>query len=117
MSPLFGAIIHITPLPNPHYAGRRDVYRRICKIVKAPTDGGPATASCAKEAFLIQTGMRSYGVPLLVAAGLLMNRDASGQLDPEKRELIQLGFGQSFQGAAPIDGYGYYYLNEPNYFG
>jgi hypothetical protein len=60
--------------------------------------------------------MRSYGVPLLVAAGLLMNRDASGQLDSERRELLQLGISQAVQGAAPIDGYGYYYLNEPNFF-
>ena len=60
--------------------------------------------------------MRRYGVLLLIVAGLLMNRAAHGQIDPEKRELIQLGGNQAVQGAAPIDGYGYYYLNEPNFF-
>ena len=52
----------------------------------------------------------------MIAAGLLMNRAAHGQIDPERRELIQLGGNQAVQGATPIDGYGYYYLNEPNFF-
>jgi hypothetical protein len=60
--------------------------------------------------------MRRYGVLPLVVAGLLMNRAAFGQLDSEKRELMELGSSQALQGAAPIDGYGYYYLNEPNFF-
>jgi len=45
-----------------------------------------------------------------------MNRAASGQIDPEQRELIEVGASQALQGAAPIDGYGFYYLNEPNFF-
>lgn len=60
--------------------------------------------------------MRSYRVLPLVVAGLLMNRAASGQIDPEQRELIEVGASQALQGAAPIDGYGFYYLNEPNFF-
>src|SRR5208283_2172791 len=60
--------------------------------------------------------MRRYEVLPLVVAGLLMNLAAHGQIDPERRELIQLGGNQALQGAAPIDGYGYYYLNEPNFF-
>jgi hypothetical protein len=52
----------------------------------------------------------------LIVAGVLMNFSARGQIDPEQRELIQLGGNQALQGAAPIDGYGYYYLNEPNFF-
>jgi hypothetical protein len=60
--------------------------------------------------------MRKYGVLPLIAAGLLLTCAASGQLDPEKRELIQAGFDQPLLGAAPVQGYGYYYLNEPNYF-
>jgi len=66
--------------------------------------------------FYTQTGMRRYGVLPLVVAGFLMNRAAHGQLDPERRELIQLGGNQALQGAAPIDAYAYYYLNEPNFF-
>lgn len=52
----------------------------------------------------------------MLVAGLLMNRAASGQVDPEKRELLQAGYDQPLLGAAPVQGYGYYYLNEPNFF-
>jgi hypothetical protein len=60
--------------------------------------------------------MRNYSLLLLVAAGCLMNGAAVGQIDPEKRELVQMGIDQPLQGAAPVQGYGYYYLNEPNFF-
>jgi hypothetical protein len=60
--------------------------------------------------------MRRNGVLSLIVAGLLMNHAASGQIDPDKRELIQMGGNQALQGAAPIDAYAYYYLNEPNFF-
>jgi hypothetical protein len=60
--------------------------------------------------------MRRFGVLLLVVAAWLFNRAAFGQIDPENRELIEMGGNQALVGAAPIDGYGYYYLNEPNFF-
>lgn len=41
---------------------------------------------------------------------------APAQIDPAKRELIQLGYNQPLQGRGPIAGYGFYYLNQPNYF-
>jgi len=40
---------------------------------------------------------------------------ASAQIDPTKRELIQLGYNQPFQGVGPLAAYGFYYLNKPNY--
>jgi len=40
----------------------------------------------------------------------------TGQVDPELRELIQSGFTQSMRGASPVAAYGYYYLNEPDFF-
>jgi len=40
---------------------------------------------------------------------------ALGQVDPDKRELVQLGFTQAVQGASPVAAYGFYYLNEPNF--
>jgi hypothetical protein len=40
---------------------------------------------------------------------------ALGQVDPDKRELIQVGFSQAIEGASPVAAYGYYYLNEPNF--
>ncbi len=39
-----------------------------------------------------------------------------GQVDPEKRELVQLGFTQAVQGASPVGAYAFYYLNEPDFF-
>jgi hypothetical protein len=53
---------------------------------------------------------------LLLAPGLLWpGRTALGQIDPEPRKLVQFGFNQPLEGAAPIAGYLYYYLNEPNF--
>lgn len=42
---------------------------------------------------------------------------ALAQIDPEKRELVQVGFTQAMEGASPVAAYAYYYLNEPNIFG
>ncbi len=41
---------------------------------------------------------------------------ALGQVDPQLRELLQAGFTQSVRGASPVAAYGYYYLNEPDFF-
>lgn len=37
------------------------------------------------------------------------------QIDPEKRELIQLGFNQPLEGRGPISGYLFYYDNRPEF--
>jgi hypothetical protein len=37
------------------------------------------------------------------------------QIDPVKRELIQVGYNASFEGHAPLAGYAFYYRNEPNF--
>ena len=37
------------------------------------------------------------------------------QVDPIKRDLIQLGFNQPFEGHAPFAGYAFYYHNQPNF--
>lgn len=39
----------------------------------------------------------------------------SAQVDPEKRQLFQLGYNQSFQGLGPVAAYAYYYLNLPDW--
>lgn len=41
---------------------------------------------------------------------------ASAQIDPTQRELIQLGYNQPLTGKGPLAAYGFYYLNQPNYF-
>lgn len=60
--------------------------------------------------------MRRYGVLAWMIAALLLPHVALGQLDPERRELIEMGGEQPLKGATPIDAYAYYYLNEPNFF-
>jgi hypothetical protein len=41
--------------------------------------------------------------------------NAFGQLDPEKRRLIQIGNNLPLEGSAPIAGYGFYYYNNPSF--
>src|SRR5580658_6832968 len=60
--------------------------------------------------------MRNYRGLLLALGISWMTCAAMGQVDPELRELIQSGFTQSVHGASPVAAYGYYYLNEPNFF-
>jgi hypothetical protein len=40
---------------------------------------------------------------------------AHGQIDPMKRELIQLGYNQPIEGKGPLSGYAFYYLNLPQF--
>lgn len=53
--------------------------------------------------------------PLLLCAGLLLPNPVRAQVDPEKRQLFQLGYNQSLQGLGPIAAYAYYYLNVPDW--
>ena len=39
----------------------------------------------------------------------------SGQIDPVRRELIQLGYNQPLEGRGPLAAYGFYYLNKPEF--
>jgi len=41
--------------------------------------------------------------------------NVSAQIDPVRRELIQLGYNQPLQGRAPISGYAFYYRNTPGF--
>jgi hypothetical protein len=40
---------------------------------------------------------------------------ASAQIDPIKRDLVQLGYNQAFEGHAPFAGYAFYYHNQPDF--
>ena len=44
-------------------------------------------------------------VPLLVSA----------QIDPARRDLVQFGYNQAFQGHVPVAGYAFYYHNQPDF--
>jgi hypothetical protein len=60
--------------------------------------------------------MRKHLSLLVILAVSCFENTAPGQVDPELRELLQAGFTQSVRGASPVAGYGYYYLNEPNFY-
>jgi hypothetical protein len=42
---------------------------------------------------------------------------ASAQIDPVKRDLIQLGYNQAFEGHQPLSAYAFYYHNDPDFLG
>lgn len=53
---------------------------------------------------------------LIVAlSGMLATVPAYGQIDPDHRELIQLGYNQPLLGRGPISGYAFYYRNQPEF--
>src|SRR5688572_20180690 len=49
----------------------------------------------------------------VVLAGIV---NSPAQIDPAKRELIQLGYNQPLEGRAPISAYAFYYLNLPHFY-
>ncbi len=51
----------------------------------------------------------------LPALVLLFPVFLSAQIDPVKRDLIQLGYNQALEGHAPFAGYAFYYHNQPNF--
>jgi hypothetical protein len=52
---------------------------------------------------------------MLILAGCVWPFAAGGQIDPFKRELIQLGYNAALEGHAPLSAYAFYYLNEPSF--
>lgn len=40
---------------------------------------------------------------------------AGAQIDPVKRDLVQFGYNQAFEGHAPLAAYAYYYHNDPDF--
>ncbi|MBI2386342.1 MAG: hypothetical protein HYV14_10060 [Elusimicrobia bacterium] len=56
--------------------------------------------------------MRWLIIPFLLCAGAV---PARAQIDPERRQLLQLGFNQAVDGRGPLAAYAYYYLNVPRF--
>ncbi len=46
---------------------------------------------------------------------LLVVARALAQIDPERRQLVQVGYNQPIEGHSPFNGYAFYYLNEPGF--
>src|SRR4051812_30720004 len=57
---------------------------------------------------------RSCTLSAIVGMGIIC-LSASAQIDPDKRQLLHLGYNAFFQGHAPIAGYAFYYLNRPEF--
>lgn len=60
--------------------------------------------------------LRGNWVLTLMAVGAASGIGAFAQIDPDKRQLLQLGYNASFKGHAPIAGYAFYYLNRPDFY-
>ena len=61
-----------------------------------------------------KTAMKQIGRALLwltLSAPIFV----SAQIDPVKRDLIQLGYNAAFEGHAPFAGYAFYYHNQPDF--
>lgn len=58
--------------------------------------------------------MKSIGSPLLWMA-CFFPLMACAQIDPVKRDLIQVGYNAVFEGVQPFSGYVFYYHNEPDF--
>jgi hypothetical protein len=59
--------------------------------------------------------VRDGGLLLLPALLAAMARPATAQVDPERRQLLQLGVNQAVDGRGPLAAYVYYYLNQPHF--
>lgn len=56
-----------------------------------------------------------WSFTILLGLALLIPFAASAQIDPTKRELIQLGYNQPTEGREPLAGYAFYYRNDPDF--
>jgi hypothetical protein len=51
----------------------------------------------------------------LLLPGILVPLCAQAQIDPVKRQLIQIGYNQPLEGHSPLSAYGFYYYNQPSF--
>src|SRR5215469_7462249 len=59
--------------------------------------------------------MKRTGSGLLLMMLLLVPALASAQVDPVKRDLIQIGYNGALEGRQPFSGYAFYYHNQPDF--
>ena len=52
---------------------------------------------------------------LLSVLSLFFSARVLAQIDPEHRQLIQVGYNQTFVGKSPLSGYAFYYWNQPQF--
>ncbi|MDB6121799.1 MAG: hypothetical protein JWQ71_792 [Pedosphaera sp.] len=56
-----------------------------------------------------------HWLKFLVLPCIFVSLRAHAQIDPVKRELIQLGYNQPIEGHSPISAYAFYYYNQPSF--
>src|SRR6266496_1325625 len=70
-----------------------------------------------KEPFGKHSPRMTRGWRFILALALALGgiRGAQAQIDPTRRELVQLGYNQPIEGRGPLAAYGFYYLNRPDF--
>jgi hypothetical protein len=58
---------------------------------------------------------RGWRLILALALALGGIRGAQAQIDPTRRELVQIGYNQPLEGRGPLAAYAFYYLNRPDF--
>jgi hypothetical protein len=56
-----------------------------------------------------------HWVCVLLMLGILSPLCSHAQIDPVKRQLVQMGYNQPFEGHPPISGYAFFYYNQPSF--
>jgi hypothetical protein len=56
-----------------------------------------------------------HWLAFLLLPGSFLTQMADAQIDPEERELVQLGYNQPLEGHAPISAYAFFYYNQPSF--
>ena len=69
----------------------------------------PDARLCVTKIGVLNLGQR------LLCFGLFVPLLASAQIDPARRDLVQFGYNQAFQGHVPLAGYAFYYHNQPDF--
>jgi hypothetical protein len=66
----------------------------------------------------IQNDMRRGAKLVWLTAGMMgfLHLSAFAQIDPSRRQLLQIGYDAPFVGHAPLAGYVFYYLNHPEFY-
>jgi hypothetical protein len=52
----------------------------------------------------------------ILLAAMVFAGTAHGQIDPEKRRLLQIGYNQPLEGRGPMAAYGFFYYNQPHFY-
>ncbi|HEY5232593.1 MAG TPA: hypothetical protein VIK35_03555 [Verrucomicrobiae bacterium] len=59
-------------------------------------------------------GVKKLGQRLILLS-LFISIPAIAQIDPARRDLVQFGYNQSFEGRVPLSAYAFYYHNQPDF--